>query len=276
MSENHSDPTVDDATPEGLTMVAVCVGNTRTRIGAFERGRLAGSATHDNSKPERLAEAMKSLASSMSLTAPIGDGTPVVLSSVRPEAETQARRLIREQWKIEPLRIEDDLPIPVGRRLDPEALVGEDRLLNAAAAFDVLKQTCVVVDAGTAITIDLIDGAGTFHGGAIMPGAQLMLDAMHQRAALLPQVDLARPDGPVGHNTSQAMLAGVFHGIRGAVHGLVEQYAEHIGHYPLVIATGGDGNLLFREDDLIDRVVPDLTLVGMHVTLRRAAQGAGG
>ena len=145
-------------------------------------------------------------------------------------------------------------------------------MLNAAAAYDVLDQACVVVDAGTAITVDFVDGAGTFHGGAIAPGAQLQLDALNQRTAQLPEVDFDHPAEVIGHNTIEAMRCGVFYGLRGMVRELVEQFAEAHGQYPMVVATGGDANVLFREYDLVDRVVPDLTLMGIALTLRRALE----
>ena len=148
--------------------------------------------------------------------------------------------------------------------------VNPEWLLNAAAAFDVLKQSCVVVDAGTAVTVDFVDGSGTFHGGAIAAGAQLSLDALHRRTAQLPEVVLARPLEAIGHSTVEAMRGGAFHGVRGMVRELVEHYAEQAGSYPTVIATGGDAELLFADFDLVERIVPELTLMGLAVTLRVA------
>src|SRR6185503_8542491 len=147
---------------------------------------------------------------------------------------------LEDQLSVDIYRVGDDIPIPVGQQLDPETITGVDRLLNAAAAFDRLKQACVVVDAGTAITIDFVDGEGTFHGGAIAPGANMQLHALHEHTAQLPDLKFKAPDPEAfGRNTSQAMYQGVFHGIRGMVQRLVEQYAESYGAFPLVIATGG-------------------------------------
>jgi type III pantothenate kinase len=150
--------------------------------------------------------------------------------------------------------------------------VGEDRLLNAAAAYGELKQACIVVDAGTALTVDFIDGAGTFHGGAIAPGARLMLDALHGQTAQLPEVELKPPAEPIGHSTVEAMRTAAFHGLRGMVRELVEKFAETVGQYPLVIATGGDAELLFKDYELIERIVPDLTLRGLAVTVAAHTQ----
>src|SRR5699024_6071301 len=126
-------------------------------------------------------------------------------------------------------RIEHDINIPIGRQLDPEAIVGEDRLLNAAASYDVLKQACVVIDAGTAITVDFVDGQGTFHGGAIAPGAQSMLNTLADKTSQLPEVELKAPREYIGHNTTEAMRGGVFYCLRGMVRELVEHYAHQAG-----------------------------------------------
>lgn len=253
-----------------VNLLAVSVGNTRTRVGAFVEGRLTQTATFENAQRDRIAEAIDEAYGPLRDR----DDAAVLLSSVNPPAAEAIQQTLTQRLGQAVLRAERDLPIPVGRQLDPEAMVGEDRLLNAAAAYDVLKQACVVVDAGTAITIDFVDGAGTFHGGAIAPGAQLMMDAMNQRTAQLPELEFDKPAHVIGHNTAQAMRAGVFYGLRGMVRELVEQYAEAVGQFPLVVATGGDAPLLFQDYELIDRVVPDLTLMGLAVTLRVARESA--
>jgi len=158
--------------------------------------------------------------------------------------------------------------VPIGRQLDPESLVGVDRLLNAAAAYDTAKQACVVVDAGTAVTIDFVDGEGTFHGGAILPGVRMMLQALDEKTAQLPEVGFKPPAEAIGHNTAEAMLTGVFHGVRGAVRELTEKYAEQYGAYPRVIATGGDAPALFEGYELVEDIVPELTLQGLSVARR--------
>ncbi len=251
-----------------VNLLAVSVGNTRTRLGAFVGGQLVETATFENRQESQIAEAMDHA------FAPLreNDGAPVLMSSVNPSAARLVEASIAKHLRRTVKRVERDLPIPIGRKLDPEAIVGEDRLLNAAAAYDVLKQACVIVDAGTAITVDIVDGQGTFHGGAIAPGAQLQLDALHNRTAQLPEVEFDRPEEPIGHNTCQAMRCGVFYGLRGMVRELVEAYAGQVGAYPLVVATGGDSPLLFRDYELIDRVVPDLTLTGLAVTWRTAME----
>jgi type III pantothenate kinase len=251
-----------------VNLLAVSVGNTRTRVGGFVDGQLAQTATFVNGKQEQIESAIDEAYGPLRER----DDAGVLLSSVNPAAAEPIQQKLAEHLGRVVRRVERDLPIPIGRQLDPEAMVGEDRLLNAAAAYDVLKQACIVVDAGTAITVDFVDGAGTFHGGAIAPGAQLMMDALNQRTAQLPEVEFGRPEQVLGHNTIEAMKAGVYYGLRGMVHELVERIAEHAGQFPLVVVTGGDGALLFKDDELVDRVVPDLTLMGLALTQRVALE----
>jgi type III pantothenate kinase len=126
-----------------------------------------------------------------------------------------------------------------------------------------MQKACVIVDAGTAITIDCCNDAGEFIGGAIAPGAKMMLDTLHEKTAKLPTVTLEKPKGAYGTDTRQAMLHGVYHGIRGMVKELTENYATELGSWPEIIATGGDAKILFDSWELIHAIVPDLTLYGI-------------
>jgi len=251
-----------------INLLAISVGNTCTRLGAFVEDELTETATLENGRDRELTEVVDRAFGPLREK----EDTVVLMASVNPKASDPFSDTLSTHLGRPIRRVEQDVPIPIGRQLDREAIVGEDRLLNAAAAYDVLQQACIVIDAGTAITVDFVDGAGTFHGGAIAPGGQLMLDSLRQRTGLLPETELAAPIEPIGHNTVEAMRTGVFHALRGMVQQLVEQYAEHIGAFPLVIATGGDANVLFRDWELVDRVVPELTLQGLAVTLRRAIE----
>lgn len=251
-----------------IDFLTVNVGNTRVQIGSFLGHKLQATVSVACDRPTDLGDALAEA------RAPLQDAesTCAVVGSVNAAVAGHVIELLGDKLKLPVYEVEKDMPIPIGRQLDREAIVGDDRLLNAAAAFDVLKQGCVVVDAGSAVTIDYVDGTGTFHGGVIAPGGQMMLDALHASTAQLPQVTLERPTEAIGHNTVEAMRSAVYHGIRGMVRELVERYAEHAGAYPLVIATGGDAELLLDDFDLIDRIVPELTLMGLAATLRVAME----
>ena len=248
-----------------VTLIAISIGNTRTRIAPFRGGELTDSRTVTNDDVAGLDDALRWAGEQLGDAAP---DAPVIIASVAPKATETVAARVEAVLSGKPRRVEQDLAIPIGRQLDREALVGEDRLLNAAAAYDTLKQACIIVDAGTAVTVDFVDGAGTFHGGAIAPGAQMMLDSLHNHTAQLPEVKLGKPDETIGHSTAEAMKVAVFYGLQGLVRELVEHYAEVAGAFPTVVATGGDAALLFGEYELVDRVIDDLTVRGIAAAYR--------
>jgi type III pantothenate kinase len=252
----------------GLDLIAVNCGNSRIQVGRFAAGVLQGSERFPN---QASAEVVQRI---LEWWEALGGGPPVLIASVNDPVARPLAALLEDQLSTGVYHVGDDVPVPVGRQLDPETITGVDRLLNAAAAYDRVKQACIVVDAGSAVTVDFVDGEGTFHGGAILPGARMQLAALHEGTAALPEIPFVAPDEePIGRSTGQAMLNGVFYGIRGAVQRLVERYADHYGAYPMVIATGGDAEALFSDEDLVDRVVPELTLLGIAVAARYAFAG---
>jgi type III pantothenate kinase len=243
------------------------VGNTRTAVGQFIGGDLTRSERFANDDlatiVERIVQWWREIHER--------PGAAIALASVNDAAARRLGPVVEDQLATDVYRLGEDLPIPIGRQLDPETITGIDRLLNAAAAYDAAKQACIIIDAGTAVTVDFVDGEGTFHGGAIAPGATLQLKSLHEHTADLPDIEFRAPTARTfGRSTAQAMLNGVFHGIRGMVWRLVEHYAERYGAYPMVIATGGDAEVLFGTDELIDRIVPDLTLLGIAAAARHA------
>lgn len=254
-----------------VNLLAINVGNTRSQFAAVVDGQLheVHHVGHDHAGAlaDELGRAFSVLEGA--------DDAPVYLASVNHAAAEQVEAGITRALGQPVRRVERDVNVPIGRQLDPETIVGVDRLLNAAAAFDQLQQACIVVDAGTAVTIDFVDGRGTFHGGAILPGGRMMLRALHQYTDQLPEVAFAQPHDAIGHSTGEAMLSGVFHGLRGAVRELAEKYAETYGAYPQVIATGGDADLLFEGYELVEAIVPTLTLRGLAVTRRYEIDHAG-
>jgi type III pantothenate kinase len=251
----------------GPSLIAINVGNTRTQIGQFIDGRLEQSDRISDGDLNGIVDRARALWTT------IADKpqAAIAVASVNDPAADQIISGLKQALAVEIYRVGADLPIPVGRRLDPDANTGVDRLLNAAAAFDIVQQACIIVDAGSAVTVDFVDGEGTFHGGAIAPGAAMQLRSLHEHTAALPEVEFRAPgDDAIGHSTIHAMLSGVYHGIRGLVWRLVERYSEQYGAYPLVIITGGDIDILFGDDELVDRRVPNLTLMGIAAAARHA------
>ncbi|MCZ6834284.1 MAG: type III pantothenate kinase [Planctomycetota bacterium] len=253
-----------------INLIAINIGNSRIQLGVYVEGELTRNEHFDH---ENLTACVEGVVSGWQ---ELGDRShmAIAIASVHEALAQKLASAIRDQLSVEVNHVGSDMPVPIGTQLNPETITGVDRLLNAAAAFDTIKQACIVIDAGTAVTIDFVDGDGTFQGGAIAPGARLQLQCLHEQTDALPELIFAQPDvDPFGRSTAQAMLRGVYHGIRGMVWKLVEQYAEAYEAYPTVIATGGDAQTLFHDDELIDRIVPDLTLHGIMVTARDALVG---
>ncbi|MSR18620.1 MAG: type III pantothenate kinase [Phycisphaerales bacterium] len=249
-----------------MHVVAISVGNTRTAIGRFCSGKLHGSERIDNTHLQAIVARVQQHAHEF------GDDSVVAMASVNETVSLKLRTALEKALDAGVVRIGEDIAVPLGTCLDAGTKPGVDRLLNAAAAWSRYQCACVVVDAGTAVTVDFVDGAGVFQGGAIAPGAAMQLRAMHEGAAALPSLVFATPeDEPFGRNTEQAMLQGVHHGIRGMVQRLVERYASSYGAFPRVIGTGGDAELLFAGDDLVELVEPDLTLHGIDSAVRLAS-----
>lgn len=260
-----------------LTLIAVIVGNSNTHVGLFEAGKFTSRLTLPSAHAESIADTIAGLTREGESDA---SRRAVVMATVNTRASSAVEAALqdrldpgRDGWGI--YLIGRDLDLPLQGRLDPEAVTGQDRILAALAAYDTMKQACIVVDAGTAITVDFVDGEGVFHGGAIAPGLRMSLHALHEHTAALPAIEFQRPDADAtfGRNTAQAMYQGVFHAARGLVRALAERYAEAYGAYPPIVATGGDAHTLFDDDELVDRVIDDLVLRGIVIACRRTLAG---
>jgi len=247
---------------ELANIIAVGVGNSRLRYGRFE-----GDSLHD---PR--SASLDDLEDAAGAIAALGTG-PVVIGSVNDRAATRLEDILDHEPGLDVYRVGRDLPIHMNHTLDDPSTVGHDRLLCALGAYRQAQQACVVIDAGTAITIDFVDGQGTFHGGVIAPGATMMLQALHEHTSALPLLPFGPVDPhpePFGKSTPDAMLRGVHGAIVGMAHHLIEAYASFYDAYPQIVATGGDAPALFAGDPIIEHVVPDLQLVGIHAACARA------
>jgi len=154
-----------------------------------------------------------------------------------------------------------EVPIEVCTRNPSET--GIDRILNVAAAYEQMGKACIVVDAGTAVTVDCCNDNGDFLGGAIAPGLSMMLDALSQRTAGVGRVSFAVPGDLAGDSTAAAVSLGAYFAIRGLVKETAESYATQLGQWPEIIATGGDARQLFDGWELIHAISPDLGLYGI-------------
>jgi len=150
-------------------------------------------------------------------------------------------------------------------RYDNPREVGADRVVDAAAVQALYSVPACVVDFGTATTFDAISAEGDYLGGAIAPGIGIAAQALFERTAKLPRVELTRPPSAIGRNTPHSIQSGLLFGYVGLVEGMVARFKAELGPQTRVIATGGLAEIIARETDIIDVVDPWLTLHGLHI-----------
>jgi type III pantothenate kinase len=240
-------------------LLVLSAGNSRLAIGIFVEGKLE---LVSRVPVDRRDDWQTQIAAAWEQIAHLGD-PQVVGASVNPPVIEPLEHLVAQATScaIRWVGREIDLPIKVATKSPQQT--GVDRILNMAAAYELMGQACVVVDAGTAVTVDCCNDRGDFLGGAIAPGVAMMLDALHQRIARLPRVEFAVPTGAFGESTESSILHGVYFGIHGMVRELVENYATELGQWPPLIATGGNAQVLFEGWELVHAVSPDLLLHGI-------------
>lgn len=249
-------------------LLAVAVGNTRTRVGLFDGRSLRASEVVASADPQAILQAIRKLAEGEREQA-------TIVSSVNAPASRRLIELLEPEMAGPVLRIGKDVPIRMPLALDDASTLGEDRLVCALAAYARTEQAVVVIDAGTAITVDFVDGEGTFQGGIILPGLRMMLRALHEHTAALPNLEYRHPDparGPFGKDTAHAMMLGATSAAVGAVRYALEQFAERYGAYPQVVATGGDAATLFASDEIVEHIVPELQLMGLAEAFVRMSE----
>jgi type III pantothenate kinase len=195
-----------------------------------------------------------------------------VIGTVVPAALYHLRKLCREWFNVEPLVANTQLDWGFDIKIDNPDEVGADRLLNALAAHTRYGGPLVVVDFGTATTFDVIDHAGAYLGGAISPGINLSIEALHQAAARLPRIGIGRPSSVIGRSTIPAMRSGIYWGYIGLIEGLLDRIEAEYGVKLKAIATGGLAPLFAEGTARFAAIDPDLTLDGLRLlSLRNPA-----
>jgi len=242
-----------------ISLLALGVGNSRLSIGVFTAGELQESLRIPMAGEDGWREAL-----SRELKRIFASGERVaVAASVNPKVNAQIDEAVRSvagqsvQW------IGREIDIPIGVETQNPSETGIDRILNVAAAFEQMSKACIVVDAGTAVTVDCCNDNGDFLGGAIAPGVSMMVDALAEKTAGIGRVSFSTPSGAVGDSTASAVSQGVYHAIRGLVREVAENFALQLGQWPEIIATGGDAKQLFEGWELIHAIAPDLGLYGI-------------
>ena len=192
--------------------------------------------------------------------------TGAILCSVVPRATPLVRKMVRSGWKLAALELNAKTIRGVGVDYPKPDSIGPDRLANAVAACASFGTPVVVVDFGTAVTFDVVDGKGNYVGGIIAPGLAAMTNYLHEKTALLPKIEIREIKTAIGKSTEEAMLVGAVHGYRGLVRELIRELKRELRVKKLpVVATGGYAKLIAAKLPEISAVAPDLTLEGLRL-----------
>lgn len=246
------------------------VGNTNIVLGVYDQEELKHHwriETNRSKTEDEFGMIIRNLFNHANLSFSDIDG--IIISSVVPPIMFSLERMCQKYFHIKPLVVGPGIKTGLNIKYENPREVGADRIVNAVAAIHEYGSPLIIVDFGTATTYCYIDEHKQYMGGAIAPGINISTEALYTRAAKLPRIEIARPDGVVGKNTVAAMQAGILYGYVGQVEGIVKRMKDQSKAKPTVIATGGLSNLIAQESTIIDIVDPFLTLKGLQIIYKR-------
>lgn len=250
-------------------LFVIDVGNTNTVVGIFDGDRLVQHwrlISKERTADELGVYLLTLLGTAGISPLSIGGG---ILSSVVPPVDAAFVEGVRRYFGVECLRVSPALDLGIRVEYGVPQEVGADRLVNAVAGMARYGSPLVIVDFGTAITVDVVSGDGAYLGGAIAPGLVTSMSALFGKTAKLPKVGLDAPGTAIGKNTMDSIKAGVIYGNAGLVDSLVERIWQELGTETRVVATGGHAQVIAEHSRTIGTVDPWLTLDGLKMIYDR-------
>jgi type III pantothenate kinase len=249
-------------------LMAADIGNTQTVLGLFEGDDLRGQwriATEAHRTSDELAVVFAGLLALGGLR--LEEVSALIASSVVPALARSYRDLAAEIFEVPFYPVDAQMETGLKNRYDDPGSVGADRIVNAVAAGRHYGYPAIIVDIGTATTVEAVDGDGCYLGGAILTGLYVSLDALVSRTAKLPSVDLEEgPPRVIATNTPDSIRSGFIYGYAGAVDALIRRSREELGEDGIrVIATGGPAGVIVPHCREIEEFDPDLTLKGLRI-----------
>ncbi len=251
-------------------LLAVDVGNTNIVLGLYDGQRLVVSwriSTNRQQTGDEYGVIFKNLFHQSGMGHDCLSG--IIISSVVPPLMLSLQEMALRYFNIEPLVVGPGIKTGLNILMDNPREVGADRIVNAVAGYELYGGPLIIVDFGTATTFDAISERGHYLGGAIAPGINISTEALFQRAAKLPRVELIKPKKVIGRDTITSMQAGIIYGFVGQVDGIVKRMVKEFAVKPRVIATGGLANLIAKESETLEAVNLMLTLEGLRIIYTR-------
>ncbi|MHC4534627.1 MAG: type III pantothenate kinase [Planctomycetota bacterium] len=255
-----------------MNIIAIDIGNTNISIGLFLEGKEQLIKSIPGGSRAKLKDCIKSAWSKI----PVVEGSKekkhdgvIVISSVKPDWTKTIREIAKEDLGEKIRIIGKDIPLPMSLWVDEPDKVGTDRVVSAAAAYDVVEDAVVVADFGTAVTIDLVDGNGIFLGGVICPGFEISAKSLKENTAQLPKTKITRPKAPYGKNTVEAINCGLYYSAVGMLEEVIRRYAEKIGKWPQTVISGAAAKVIKDDCEFIDSWVPNLVVKGIVLAYKK-------
>jgi len=247
------------------------VGNTNIVLGVYEGKKLLYHwrlGTDKNKTSDEFGMFIKSLFDYEKLD--IGKVESVILASVVPPIMYSIEHAIRKYFKLEPIIIGPGIKTGINIKTENPKELGADRIVNAVAAYEIYGSAVIIVDFGTATTFCVVSSKGEYLGGVICPGIKISAEALYEKAAKLPRIDLTKPENVIGRNTVQGMQSGIVYGYVGQVDYIVKRIKKEMREEKVkVIATGGLARLIASESETIDEINSLLTLEGLRIIYER-------
>ncbi len=248
-------------------ILVIDVGNTNIVLGAYEESQLIAywrMTTTSNRTADEMGMFMYGLFSQQKLE--VEKLEQVMICSVVPDIMYSLKHAIRKYFNKDPLIVGPGIKTGMNIRIENPKELGADRLVNAVAGMELYGVPNIVIDFGTATTYDIVDASGAFISGITSPGIRICADALWQRAAQLPKVEIKKPKSIMAKNTIESLQAGLVYGYIGQVEYIVRKIQEEMNlPHIKVIATGGLAKIIDEGTDIFDEYNPFLTLEGLRI-----------
>lgn len=253
-------------------LLVLDVGNTNIVAGVYDEEKLLVHwrlSTERSKTADEYGIALGNMFSYSNIT--VQDIDAIAISTVVPPLTVPLARMCKRYFGIQPLIVGPGVKTGISIKYENPREVGADRIVNAVAAYEKYKEqgSMIIIDLGTAMTFCVINEEGEYLGGAIAPGIGIAAEAMFQRAAKLPRIEIRKPRTVICRNTVKSMQSGIVYGYVGLIEGIVKRMKKEAGGEAFVIATGGMANFMAVETKIIDRVEPFLTLDGLRIIYNR-------
>jgi len=247
-------------------LLTIDIGNTNLTLGLYQGEELGARwrlATDHERMPDEYGLQLLGLLQHVGCHP--GELTAVSMSSVVTPLTTRLIQACQVYLNQDPFVVTSQVKTGIRILYEDPTAVGPDRIADAAAVQKLYGGPAIIIDFGTATTFNALTAGGDYLGGAIAPGIGIAADALYQRTARLPKVDLKRPPSVIGRNTVHAMQSGLLYGYVALTEGMVARFREELGQDARVVATGGLSEIVSRETSSVQIIAPWLTLDGLRI-----------